>query len=87
MSQFIRCPSCGFCIGEYAEAVDIAKQVLYQKEVFGEGAKFQGFDPDKLMFKPGACPTLEKIFDELGIVNMCCRMRLVTCINLDKTYK
>lgn len=87
MSQFIRCPSCGFCIGFYMQAFDACKIALYEETVFASDSKYAKFDPDKLALMPGAAPPLESIFDAFGIKNRCCRMRMLTKVDFDRQYK
>jgi len=87
MTQFIRCPSCGFCFGSYVEFFDKAKLALYQDTIFAKDSKYAKYDPEKLALNPGSAPPLESIFDALDIKNRCCRMRLLTKMDFDKMYK
>lgn len=87
MSQFIRCPSCGFCIGMYMAAFEMAKIALYEDTVFSKDSPYAKYDPDKLALLPGTTPPLEPIFDAFGIKNRCCRMRMFTNTDFDKQYK
>lgn len=82
MAAFVRCPSCGFCIGRYEEFYTLAKEVLLKDSIH-----MSHKDPEKLMLNPGGIPTMEIIFDALNIKNRCCRMRLFTINNYDELVK
>jgi DNA-directed RNA polymerase subunit N (RpoN/RPB10) len=85
MAAFIRCPSCGFCIGKYFEFFDHAKHAFITSSI--NESKHKDYDPEKLSFTPGAVPPLEPIFDAINIKNRCCRMRIMTRTNLESQYK
>lgn len=85
MAAYIRCPECAFCIGKYAKFFDKAKQALYKEHI--ENSSYKDYDPEKMVFNPEITPSLENLFDELGIKNRCCRMHLVTKTEFDKIYK
>jgi len=86
MSQFIRCPSCGFCFGPYMEFIDKARRAKYSKHI-SEDKKLSAFDAEKLAMFPEALPPLEDILDACGIKLICCRMRVLTVMNFDELYK
>jgi len=87
MAQFITCPSCSFCFAPYMEFFDLARRCKYQEEVFGAKSDIKDYDPEKLALNPGTTDSLKKIFDALNIQNRCCRMRMMTKMELDKLYK
>ena len=78
MTSYIRCPSCAFCIGPYYEFVDHARQSLYKK--------LPNNDPEKFVFN-NLTPSLEPIFEAIGIKNRCCRMHLLSRTEFDRIYK
>ena len=86
MAQFIRCPSCSFCIAPYIEFFELAKQAIYAKQIFSENSEYKDYDPEKLALNPGSTKPLEEIFVALNIENRCCRMRILTNMALDKLY-
>ncbi len=87
MAAYIRCPECSFCIGKYMLFVDMAKTAYYNDTLFKKDSEHANYDPDKVVFKPNITPSLEQIFNALGIVNRCCRMHLVSKTEFDKAYK
>ncbi len=87
MAQFITCPSCSFCFAPYMEFFDLARQTKYKETVFGEKSEVKDYDPDKLALNPNTIESLKDIFDALEINNRCCRMRMLTKMELDKIYK
>ena len=87
MAQFITCPSCSFCFAPYMEFFDLARQSKYREEVFGKDSAIKDYDPEKLALNPGTTSALEPIFNVLKIQNRCCRMRMLTKMELDKLYK
>ncbi len=86
MTQFIRCPSCAFCIAPYVEFFDKAKEATYLENVFNN-AELKNHDPEKLALNPGTSADLKNIFDALDIKNRCCRMRILSKMEFDKLYK
>jgi hypothetical protein len=86
MAQFITCPSCSFCFAPYMEFFDLARQAKYQEEVFDSKSTVKDYDPEKLALNPGSVSSLKDIFDALNIKNRCCRMRMLTKMELDKIY-
>jgi DNA-directed RNA polymerase subunit N (RpoN/RPB10) len=82
MAAFVRCPSCGFCMGVFEEFYTLAKEVII-KDSIHESHR----DPEKLMLNPGGIPTMEIIFDAVEIELRCCRMRLFTINNYDELIK
>lgn len=86
MDQFILCPSCGFCIGNYVEFLTYSREALYKSVVFSDTSKIKDFDPEKLALNPGAVPPLEEIFDALEIKKRCCKMRLTSMMKFVKHY-
>lgn len=87
MSSYIRCPECSRCIGKYANFIEKAKQAIYNEEVFGENKAYANYDPEKMCFSPNISPSLEHLFDAVGIINRCCRMHIVTKTHFDRMYK
>ncbi len=87
MTQFIRCPSCSFCLAPYIEFFDKAREAKYQEEVFGDQSALKDYDPEKLALNPGSSASLEDIFNALKIQNRCCRMRMLSKMEFDKLYK
>lgn len=87
MAAYIRCPECQFCIGKYADFVDKARQAIYDDHVFGKTSEYADYDPEKMVFNPSIAPSLETLFDAIGIENRCCRMHLVAKVEFDKMYK
>lgn len=85
MAQFIRCPTCSFCIGLYMEFFDNARQSLYAQDL--KKSEYKNYDPSKLTLCQGSIPPLETIFDALNIKNRCCRMRMTSAMPMDKLYK
>ncbi len=86
-SIFIRCPSCGFCIASYVEFFEKAREAYYASIVYDSKSEIKDYDPEKLALNPGSTPPLEELLDALGIINRCCRMRLVSKMDFDKLYK
>lgn len=86
MTSFIRCPECGYCIGKYMEFIDAAKQAVYEKEVFSSD-KYSSYSPEKMVFDASVTPSLECLFDAVGIDNPCCRMHITSKTNFNKLYK
>jgi len=86
MPTFIRCPECGFCIGKYIEFIDKAKQAVYEEKVFSS-KEFSSYDPEKMGFNALITPSLEPLFDAVGIENRCCRMHIVSKTGFDKLYR
>jgi DNA-directed RNA polymerase subunit N (RpoN/RPB10) len=86
MTQFIRCPSCSFCLAPYIEFFDRAKEAKALEYVF-QNAELKDHDPEKLALNPGSSADLKDVFDALGIQNRCCRMRMLTKMEFDKLYK
>lgn len=84
MAVYIRCPSCGFCIGKYVLFVDIARNAILNNAL---SEKYGIYDPEKMIFTNNVLPTLEPLFEALCIKNRCCRMHLVTKTEYDKGYK
>lgn len=87
MTQFIRCPSCSFCFAPFMEFFDKAREAKYQDSVFGKSSTLKDHDPEKLALNPGSSSNLKEIFDALNIQNRCCRMRMLSKMELDKLYK
>ena len=87
MATYIRCPECAFCIGVYAEYVDEARKAIYDDAIFGEKSKFANYNPEKMVFNSAITPSLEQLFEALGIKNRCCRMHLVAKTEFDTIYK
>jgi DNA-directed RNA polymerase subunit N (RpoN/RPB10) len=84
MASFIRCPECANCLGIYVDFVHEAKNKIYQKEVF---EKHSDYDPEKLCIKPDILPDLSELLDALELKNTCCRMHILTKVNIDKIYE
>ena len=87
MASYIRCPECGFCIGKYTEFIDKAKQAIYDDVIFSKNSEFANYDPEKMMFNPSTAPSLEGLFEAVGIKNRCCRMHAISKTEFDKMYK
>ena len=87
MAAFIRCPECSFCIGAYADFVSKAKQSIYASTIFSDESKFSEYYPSEIVFNPKITPSLESLFDAVGIKNRCCRMHIVAVTEFDKMYK
>jgi DNA-directed RNA polymerase subunit N (RpoN/RPB10) len=87
MAAYIRCPECAFCIGKYTLFFDMAKLAYYNDTLFKKDSKFTNYDAEKIAFKPNITPSIEHIFNALGIANRCCRMHLITRTEFDKTHK
>ena len=87
MAQFITCPSCSFCFAPYMEFFDLARQTKYAEDIFGSKSPIKEYDPEKLALNPSNVEPLKNIFDALKIQNRCCRMRMMTKMELDKIYK
>ena len=87
MAAYIRCPECAFCIGKYAEFVDKARQAIYNEAVFNKTSEYADYDPEKMVFNPSVTPSLEPLFEAIGIKNRCCRMHLIAKTEFDKIYK
>lgn len=73
--EYIRCPECSFVIGSYAEFIEKAKHAYYKEELF-ENKNHSNITPDKMFFNNDLSPSIEFIFDAVGIKNRCCRMHL-----------
>ena len=86
MTNFIKCPSCGFCIGLYLQFYDISKTALLKDHLLNN-KNLSSYDPEKLALKPNNIPTMEIIFDAMGIKNRCCRMRIFCKTDFDLAYK
>jgi DNA-directed RNA polymerase subunit N (RpoN/RPB10) len=86
-SNFIRCPSCGFCIASYLEFFTKARSAYSKEIIYQDSSKIKDYDPEKLALNSGSTPDLENLFLAIGINNRCCRMRLLTPINSDEDYK
>lgn len=86
MTKFIRCPTCNMCIGLYDEFVECARQALFI-DTISKDKTISNYDPEKLALNPGLLPSLEEIYEALMIENICCRMRILTLVQFDKTYK
>lgn len=86
MSTFIRCPECGFCIGKYVDFIDKAKHAIYEEKVFNS-KEYKAFDPEKMVFNSNITPSLQGLFDAVGIDNRCCRMHIVSKTNFNKLYR
>jgi DNA-directed RNA polymerase subunit N (RpoN/RPB10) len=86
-SAFIRCPSCGFCIANYTEFFEKAREAYYTSIVYNKTSKIKDYDPEKLTLNPGSTPPLEELLDALNITNRCCRMRMTGKMDFDKLYK
>ena len=84
MSSFIRCPECGFCYAKYADFIDRARLVMFDKKIYGENSKYKDYDPEKLILCANITPSMKELFDALHIKNVCCRMHLTAKTNLDK---
>jgi DNA-directed RNA polymerase subunit N (RpoN/RPB10) len=87
MDSYIRCPSCGFCLSKYYEFFDNAKIAINNEEVFNEKSPMAQYDIEKLILLPGGLPELERIFDAIGVQNICCRMRISTRMDYDRQFK
>lgn len=87
MASYIRCPSCGFCIGKYTTFVDLAKQTILNDSIFNGKSEYKDYDPEKIMLNPNITPNLENLFNMIGIKNRCCRMHIISGAKFDKTYK
>jgi DNA-directed RNA polymerase subunit N (RpoN/RPB10) len=87
MAAFIRCPECSFCIGKYMEFIEHAKESIYEDKVFGSNSQFSNYDPEKMVFNPDIIPSLENLFNAVGIINRCCRMHIVSKTEFSKIYK
>lgn len=83
MSNFIRCPECGFHIGAYYSFITEARRAMFQEKLDAAGA----VDPEKVVFDPSISPVLEPLFDALAIKNKCCRTHLVSHVNFSQMYK
>jgi hypothetical protein len=84
MSTFIRCPHCAKCIGKYYDFFQLAREAYNSDQI---DKQYTDYDPEKIIFNPSITPSLEEIFDALGLANRCCRMHLVTVERFDKMYK
>ncbi len=84
MATYIRCPECGFCIGKYAVFIDLAKFAVNESVVYAKDSKYAEYAPDKLIFNPSIMPSMEKIFNAVGIKNRCCRMHIMCKTEFDK---
>lgn len=78
MTQFIKCLECGNCIGKYIEFVEKAKISLYNDTIYSKDAKYSNYNPEKMIFDSVNVPSMEHIFEAIGINNRCCRMHLMT---------
>lgn len=87
MPTFIRCPECGFHIGAYQEFIDSARSSIYNEKVFNSNNKFAKYDPEKMVFNPSITPSLEPLFNAIGLKNRCCRMHTTTKVDFSKMYK
>lgn len=87
MATYIRCPECAFCIGMYAEYIDRAKQAIYDDVIFGNKSQYANYNPEKMTFNSSIAPSLQHLFEAVGINNRCCRMHLVAKTEFDKIYK
>jgi DNA-directed RNA polymerase subunit N (RpoN/RPB10) len=87
MDELTRCPECAFCIGKYVKFIDSAREAIYNNVIFGDKSKYVDYDPEKMVFDPSITPSIEHVFDAIGIKNRCCRMHLVTKKAFDKIYK
>lgn len=89
MASYIRCPECGFCIGKYAEFIDKARQAINEETIFSSKSQYANYDPEKMIFNSAITPSLEVVFDSVGIniQNRCCRTHLTGNTPFDKAYK
>ena len=87
MPSFIRCPDCGFHIGVYQKFVDEAQSAIYNEKIFNGDNKFTQYDPEKMVFDSSITPSLEPLFNAIGIKNRCCRMHMITKVDFSKMYK
>jgi DNA-directed RNA polymerase subunit N (RpoN/RPB10) len=82
MSVYILCPSCGNCLGEYYEFINIVKNGYY---------KSLNIDEKVNINKIEICPNITKpigfILDAVGLNLMCCRMHILGATNFEKIYK
>lgn len=86
--SYIRCPECGFYLGQYNEFFEEAKKALHQEYIFNNKSEFSDYDPKKIMFNPKIMPNLEIIFNalEIEIKKICCRIRLISSIKPDMSF-
>jgi DNA-directed RNA polymerase subunit N (RpoN/RPB10) len=87
MPTFIRCPECGNNIGAYQQFIDAAKAAIYAEKVFNSKTNHSNYDPEKMIFDPSITPSLEPLFNAIGLKLRCCRMHSVTKVDFDKMYK
>ncbi len=85
-SSFIRCPSCGFCLGPYYEFFEKARTAYYNSTVYSKDSALKDFDPEKITLHPGSTPDLEELFIAMNIKNRCCRMRILSKMDFDKLF-
>jgi hypothetical protein len=81
MSQFIRCPDCGFTICFYNEFFLNAKNTIVKEYLQTNN---RNYNQEKLYFKEAENSDLIRLYDSLNIKKMCCRMHMSTGINFDK---
>jgi len=81
--SFVRCPECGFCIGEYYEFIIEAQRQIYDKSIYN---KNNDISPEKIEFNQEIMPDIKVIFDTIGINNMCCRMHLIAYVDIYQRF-
>lgn len=95
MAHFIRCPSCGCLLGAYSDFVEWARnaqneEILFQKSQSKKPEETSenppGTQPEKMSINGRDVPSIGHILDAAGINNMCCRMRVMSCMGSDRVF-
>jgi DNA-directed RNA polymerase subunit N (RpoN/RPB10) len=83
MPCHILCPSCGNCLSEVFDFVEMAKEGYYKSL----GNKITNINIDKIKLCPNITKPIGFILDAAQLDLICCRMHILGVTNFDKIYK
>ena len=75
MSYHLKCPECGYTIGEIAEFFNVARKCILQDYL--KNSEYKDYKYDKLKITSIITPDLLPIFQALSIDQTCTRMHLL----------
>ena len=77
----VKCPSCNFSLGEYAELYELLKNNVYEIEL--KKIYKDNFNPTQIEIDSLININVSDIFDMLKIKRYCCRRVLITNVSFD----
>ncbi len=87
MASYPRCPECGNYLNRYSVFFAEARRALNQEAVQDNKSKFANYNAEKMVFNPETTIKLGDLLDALGLVNICCRNHMFTCVDFKEGNK